>query len=347
MDQSVSYMTVKLGKNDSRSPSRAEPDISYAEVNFKTPSAPRVRADRDGLNSTYSDLNFRRKEPRIDEGEGPPIAPGCGGLSNITQTVASDVSYAEVNFKTPSAPRVRTDRAAQERELKVKIGNRPYRLICLLCLVTAALIVIVAGLSIHVSQIRQSVTCDRSCHEINSTVESKASLFNSNLSDLNRLHNDLRHQFTEVETKYRSVNETKAQICELLTSRREQGCYQDWIRNENRSYFISTFNTSFDEAKQYCSNSYSKLLEINSAEEEKFVVKAVRDQGISYWIGKCKDGKVASNVLYRMSGGDPECAVCTYYSELKHCHDVRTRFVCEKSAPLCPDISEKIRDLCQ
>ncbi|XP_072890867.1 uncharacterized protein [Hemitrygon akajei] len=275
MDQSVSYMTVKLGKNDSRSPSRAEPDVSYAEVNFKTPSAPRVRADRDGLNSTYSDLNFRRKEPCIDEGEGPPIAPGPGRLSTITQTVASDVSYAEVNFKAPSAPRVRTDRAAQERELKVKIGNRPYRLICLLCLVTAALIVIVVGLSIHA-----------------------------------------------------------------------QAYSQNWIRNDGPCYFISTVNTSYDEAKQNCSKFDSKLLEINSTEEENFVVKAIRDGGISHWIGKCKDGKVASNVMFRLSGGDPECGVCTFYSERKPCNEVRTRFICEKSAPSCPVISEKIRDLC-
>ncbi|XP_072891637.1 uncharacterized protein [Hemitrygon akajei] len=132
-----------------------------------------------------------------------------------------DDSETYVNVKFTKTDTETPFRAAQERESTVKIENRPYRLICLLCLVTSALIVIVAGLSIHISQIRQSkVTCDRSCHEINSTVESKASLFNSNLSDLNRLHNDLRHQFTEVETKYRSVNETKAQICELLTSRR-------------------------------------------------------------------------------------------------------------------------------
>ncbi|XP_072891071.1 uncharacterized protein [Hemitrygon akajei] len=158
MDRSESYMTVNMGRNDSRSPSRGEPDVSYAEVNFKRFSAPRVRADRDCLNSTYSELNFRKEEPRIDEHEDPPIASGSSGLSATAQT------------------------AAQGRESKVKIGNRPYRLICLLCLVTFALIVIVAGLSIHVSQIR--------------------------------------HKFTEMETKYRSVNETKAQICELLTSRR-------------------------------------------------------------------------------------------------------------------------------
>ncbi|XP_072890969.1 oxidized low-density lipoprotein receptor 1-like [Hemitrygon akajei] len=323
MDQSVSYMTVKFGKNDSRSLSRAEPDVSYAEVNFKTPSAPRVRADRDGLNSTYSDLNFRRKEPCIDESGCPRIAPGPGGLSTITQT------------------------AAQERESKVKIGNRPYRLICLLCLVTAALIVIVAGLSIHVSQIRQSTfTSDRNCHELNSTVEFKASLLNSNLSDLKRMNSDLRHQFTELETKYRSVNETKAQICELLTSRGEQAFSQNWIRNESPCYFISMVNTSYDEAKQYCSKFDSKLLEINSAEVENFVAKAVRDEGISYWIGKCKVGKVASNIMFRLSGGDPECGVCTFYSERKPCDEVRTRFICEKSAPSCPVISEKIQDLC-
>ncbi|XP_072891633.1 uncharacterized protein [Hemitrygon akajei] len=91
-------MDVKLGKADTRSPSRAESDVLYAEVNFKTPSAPRVRADQDGLNSTYSDLNFRKEEPRIDEGEGPPIASGPGGLSTTAE------------------------KAAQERESKVKIG---------------------------------------------------------------------------------------------------------------------------------------------------------------------------------------------------------------------------------
>ncbi|XP_072894756.1 uncharacterized protein [Hemitrygon akajei] len=211
MDRNESHMNVKLGKTDSRSPSRAEPDVSYAELNFKTLSAPRVRTDGDGLNSTYSDLKFRKEEPSIDEDVNPPIASGPGGLSTTAQT------------------------AAQEQESKVKIGNRSQCLIWLLCLVTSALIVIVAGLSIHVSQIRQSeFTTDRNCPEINSSVKSKLSALNSNLSDLKRVHSDLRHQFTEMETKYRSVNETKAQICEFLTSRREQACSEDWIRKKGR-----------------------------------------------------------------------------------------------------------------
>ncbi|XP_072891103.1 C-type lectin domain family 17, member A-like [Hemitrygon akajei] len=150
-----------------------------------------------------------------------------------------------------------------------------------------------------------------------------------------------------METKYRSVNETKDQICELLTSRREQNCSQYWIGNEGGCYFISTFKFSYDKARLYCSDSHSKLLEINSAEEENFVVKADRDKGISYWIGKCKDGKVASNVVYRISGLDRTCGVCTQNTENKTCIQVRYPFICEKSAPLCTDISEKIQDLCQ
>ncbi|XP_072891087.1 oxidized low-density lipoprotein receptor 1-like [Hemitrygon akajei] len=230
----------------------------------------------------------------------------------------------------------------------MKIGNRPYRLICLLCLVTAALIVIVAGLSNYVSQIRQSkVTSDRSYNELNSTLQSKLSALNSNLAVLKRMQSDLRHQFTEMETKYRSLNETKAQICELLTSRREQECPQSWIRNEVGCYFITTLKLSYEKARQYCWDSDSKLLDINSAEEENFVVKAVRDQDSSYWIGKCKDGKVASNVLFRMYDGDFECGKCTNDTEVKDCSQVRARFICEKSARFFPDISEKIKYLCQ
>ncbi|XP_072894396.1 uncharacterized protein [Hemitrygon akajei] len=211
MDDSETYLNVKFTKMDSRSPSQ------------------------DGLNCSYSELNFRKEEPSIDEDEDPPISSGPGGPSTTAET------------------------AAQGQESKGKIGNRAHRLICLLSLVTSALIVIVAGLSIHVSQIPESqITsgrnfqlfweeyhemnrtqrqCRLQVHWLNSTLEStisenshlnlsqrtcikNLSALNSNLSDLKRRHSDLRHQFTEMETKYRSVNETKAQICELLTSRK-------------------------------------------------------------------------------------------------------------------------------
>ncbi|XP_059817792.1 uncharacterized protein LOC132389299 [Hypanus sabinus] len=89
---------------------RAEPDVSYAEVKLKTPSAPRVRKDRDGQNTTYSELNVRKKKPRIDKDEHSPISSGPGGRSTAAETAEPDVSYVEVNFKTPSAPRVRADR---------------------------------------------------------------------------------------------------------------------------------------------------------------------------------------------------------------------------------------------
>ncbi|XP_072891656.1 uncharacterized protein [Hemitrygon akajei] len=288
-------------------------------------------------------------------------------LSSETQRILDRMDDSEiyVNVKFTKTGSETPSRGPHKQEPNENIGNRPDRKIWLLCLVTLILFVTVVGLSIHVSQIPQSMfTSDRNCHEVNSTCQStisknshmdlsqrtclnNLSALNSNLSNVKRMHSDLRHQFREMETKYRSVNETKAQICELLTSRREQPFSQEWIRNEDGCYFISTFNYSYNEAKQYCLNSDSKLLEISSAQEQIFFSKTIRDQGISYWIGKCKDGKEASNVLGRNNGGDFECGVCGPYTENKPCDEVRTRFVCEKSAALCPDISDKIQDLCE
>ncbi|XP_059815510.1 oxidized low-density lipoprotein receptor 1-like isoform X2 [Hypanus sabinus] len=333
MDRNESHMNVKLGKTDARSPSRAEPDVSYAELNFKTRSAPRVRKDRGDLNSTYSDLNIRKKEIRIDQREDPPIASAPGGLSTTAQT------------------------AAQEQESKVKIGNRPYSLICLLCLVTSALMVVVVGLSIHVSQIRQSY---ETCHR------------KSNLSDLKRMNSDLRLQFTEMETKYRSVKEAKAQICELLISRRgdasspsftrssshepdsvpeirqpqlvaEQTCSKDWVTNKDRCYYVSTFDTIFQKAEQECSNRDSRLLEINSSDEARFVSHNLLDNKPAYWTEKCENGTVGQSLLYKPSG----TTVCRRCGSGDTCDVPDRRFICEKSAPLFPDVPEKVQGLCQ
>ncbi|XP_059815982.1 NKG2-A/NKG2-B type II integral membrane protein-like isoform X4 [Hypanus sabinus] len=248
MDRNESHMNVKLGNTDARSPSRAEPDVSYAELNFKTRSAPRVRKDREDPNSTYSDLNFRKKEIRIDQREDPPIASAPGGLSTTAQT------------------------AAQEQESKVKIGNRPYRLICLLCLVTSALIVVVVGLSIH-----------------------------------------------------------------------EQTCSKDWVTNKDRCYYVSTFDTIFQKAEQECSNRDSRLLEINSSDEARFVSHNLLDNKPAYWIEKCENGTVGQSLLYKPSG----TTVCSRCGSGDTCDVPDRRFICEKSAPLFPDVPEKVQGLCQ
>ncbi|XP_072893048.1 oxidized low-density lipoprotein receptor 1-like [Hemitrygon akajei] len=147
--------------------------------------------------------------------------------------------------------------ATHEQQSKVKIRNRQHRLICLICLVMTAPIVIMAGLSIHV---------------------------------LKGMHSDLRHQFTEMETKYRSVNKAKDRICELLTSRREQTCSEDWITNKDQCYYVSTFEISFYRAVQECSNRDSRLLEINSTDEARFVSHILVYRNRAYWIGKCEVG---------------------------------------------------------
>ncbi|XP_072891655.1 oxidized low-density lipoprotein receptor 1-like [Hemitrygon akajei] len=183
--------------------------------------------------------------------------------------------------------------------------------IWLICVLTATLIMTGICWRIHVSQIRQS---NETCHR------------NSNLSDLKRMHNDLRHQFTEMETKYRSVNETKDQICGFLTSRREQTCSENWVTNKDRCYYVSTFVTSFYKAIQDCSNRDSRLLEINSKDEANFVTRNLVDQTRTYWIGKCENGKVASHVVYKMNSGKFEFTECKSTRRSSSCNRDKHRF---------------------
>ncbi|XP_072131876.1 uncharacterized protein [Mobula birostris] len=302
MDDSETHSNINFTNRDSRCPSRAEPDVSYAEINFKTVSKPRIRTDRDGLNCTYSELYFRKEEPRIDEDEDPPIALRPGGLPTTAQT------------------------DAHEQESKLKIANRSKRQICILRLVTSALIVTVIGLSIHVSQIAKSkFTLDRNYRALNSTLQSK---------------------INEIETKFRSVNKTKSQICELLSSRRDQTCLQDWSKSEDRCYFISTFIKSYDGAKKHCSEFDASLLEINSNEEKNAVSKALVLEYETYWTGNCEAGEVTSRFMYKDYNGTLFCRSCDSEEWRVYCNR-QHRFICEKSAHSCTDISEKIQNLCE
>ncbi|XP_059815156.1 killer cell lectin-like receptor subfamily B member 1B allele B [Hypanus sabinus] len=160
------------------------------------------------------------------------------------------------------------------------------------------------------------------------------------------MQSDLRHQFTEMETKYRSVNETKAQICELLTSRREQTCSKNWVTNKDRCYYVSTFETSYQNAIQECSNRHSSLLGINSSDEASFVSHNLLDNYLVYWIEKCENGNEYWNLLYKVPSGTPDCGDCKRDGGRFDCYRDQ-RFICEKSAPLFPDIPGKIQGLCQ
>ncbi|XP_072106107.1 C-type lectin domain family 12 member B-like isoform X2 [Mobula birostris] len=255
-------------------------------------------------------------------------------------------TYMNLNFtKMESLSR---SRGARKQEPKENIGNRPCWKICLLCLVTLGLIVIVAGVSIYVSQVRQSqllweqnqeitriqTQCRQQIHNLNLTVESKTS-GNSrlNLSDSVCVQN------------VSLLNRNLADICQFLNRSREQNCSKDWKRSGDRCYFFSTSETSYDGARQQCSNFDSRLLEINSTDEASFLLQVNSDRDPIFWIGKCEDGKVASQLLYTVVAGRSICGHCGAEIFYSACHRVHP-FICEKPAPLFPEIPQKIQDLC-
>ncbi|XP_059818353.1 C-type lectin domain family 9 member A-like isoform X2 [Hypanus sabinus] len=123
----------------------------------------------------------------------------------------------------------------------------------------------------------------------------------------------------------------------------EQTCCKDWITNKDRCYFVSTFESSFRRAMQECSNRDSRLLEINSRVEASFVSHNLLDSKPVYWIGKCENGNVHRSLLFKASSGTRVCRQC---GSSNTC-DGDWRFICERSAPVFPDIPEKIQRLCQ
>ncbi|XP_059817377.1 C-type lectin domain family 17, member A-like [Hypanus sabinus] len=332
-DLDPTYSRLNLLQNELPIANEEDPPVASG------PGEMSVTAQADGLNSTYTVLKLPNDELITEEYEDPPIAPGPAEMSVVAQT------------------------GPHKEQTNENIGNRPDRKFCLLCLVTFVLFATVVGLSIHVSQIRQSqITPDRNYYELNSTLQSKISenthlnfsrrtclknlsALNSNLSDLNRMHSDLRHKFTEMETKYRSANEIMARICELLTSRRVPACPQGWIEHEGRCYFLSILEESYDGSREHCSNFDARLLEIGSKQEEEFVSTSIGEVYQTYWIGKCRYGNVDSNLL-RKSYSRSSCSKCNAYRGYNPCKSKR-RFICEKSAHLYPDIPAEIRGLCQ
>ncbi|XP_072132429.1 uncharacterized protein [Mobula birostris] len=347
MAESETYANMQLTRTDSRAPLTAEPDVSYVQLDVTALSAPRVRRDGDGLTSTYAEVNFPKDQRVIGEDDAPPIVPGPRKLPTNAQT------------------------GTHKQQPKENIGNRSYLNICLLCPVTTILVAIVTGLLIYVSQIHQSqITSYRDyqllweqyqemnrtqiqyrhqVHELKLRLESKT-FENSrlNLSHGACLQNlsVLNNQLSIFERKLRTVSGNKVQICQFLTSSRVEKCSKYWFRHEERCYFFSTFETSYDEARQECSNFDSRLLEINSQVEASFVFRALASRIPVYWIGKCEEGKVASGLLYYVSSGTPVCIQCQPRGRNYPCNRDR-RFICEKSTPLYPAIPENIQDLCQ
>ncbi|XP_072106199.1 uncharacterized protein [Mobula birostris] len=430
MDDSENYMNVKFAKTDSRSPSWDEPDVSYVEINFQRLSEPRPQAAGDGLTSTYSELNFRRDEPLIEDIGDPPVTSEPEGQPLTARTDGLTSTYSELNFRRdepliediedppvtsePGGQPLAARTGADKQEPRENLGDRSYRKICPSCLVTFSVIAIVAGLSIHVLQIRQSLIASDQKYqrlleeyqemnrtqrqrrlqndELNSTLEyrttensrldlslrtclknvsvleskllvlesnhstlenkvlvleSNLSVLSSNLSDQRQMQTHLLDNFRHLEMKYGTLNETKAEICQLLSSRKEEPCFLDWMKIEDSCYFISKFKKSYHEAKEYCSKFNSKLLEINSEEEEDLIDRSDYDRNKSYWIGKCKFGEVSSSVVYKEKAGKFKCRKCQWYNAFYPCSQKQHHFICEKSACWCPDSSEKIQAVCQ
>ncbi|XP_047599480.1 C-type lectin domain family 7 member A isoform X3 [Lutra lutra] len=88
-------------------------------------------------------------------------------------------------------------------------------------------------------------------------------------------------------------------------------CPPHWIIHKNSCYLFSTSLTSWNRSKSQCSQLYSNLLKIDSAEELEFIVRHLSSQpDNSFWIGLSRhqtegpwlweDGSVFSSNLFQI-----------------------------------------------
>ncbi|XP_072131711.1 uncharacterized protein [Mobula birostris] len=255
MDDSQTYMNVKFEKTDTQSPSRDGLNSTFSELNIRKDEPPinededppfasgcgelPITAQTDLLKSTYSVLKLRKDELLIDEDEDPPIASGCAKMSVTGQADSETSTYTALNLgkdKLLIGP--------HKQESKENFGNRSHRKICLLCLVTCALIAIVAAVSIFVSQTRQSlITSNRNyrrlweqhqemnrtqrqyqqqVHELNSTLKSRTFEHSrlhlsqrnclKNISALNNNLSNLENNFTILNSELSELNQTHTDL---------------------------------------------------------------------------------------------------------------------------------------
>ncbi|XP_072131856.1 C-type lectin domain family 9 member A-like [Mobula birostris] len=153
-------------------------------------------------------------------------------------------------------------------------------------------------------------------------------------------------QISDLEMKYSTLSEVKAQICQLLFSRKKHTCSEEWIQNKDRCYYVSMFDTSFNTAVQECSNRNASLLEVKSRDEASFLSQKLVYRYRAYWIAKCEDGNAGPSLLYSVFSRSSVCRDCNSHLGNDRCNR-DWRFICEKSAPLFPDVPEKIKDLCR
>ncbi|XP_072891659.1 uncharacterized protein [Hemitrygon akajei] len=103
MEDSETYMNTKRTNTGSGAPSRDHLTSTYTELNI--PKVERLtNTQADGLDPTYSQLNFRQNEIPIAKEENPPMAPRPGDMPMTAEADDLDPTYSQLNLLQNELP---------------------------------------------------------------------------------------------------------------------------------------------------------------------------------------------------------------------------------------------------
>ncbi|XFG00659.1 hypothetical protein AB1E19_004283 [Capra hircus] len=153
--------------------------------------------------------------------------------------------------------------------------------------------------------------------------------------DQNMLDND-----TQEYEKARTPVKNKCFSKDWLNSEKSREEYKNkWFCCEEKCYYFSNIDKTFDESRKFCTNQGSHLLKIEDEDEQNFVQSLV---SYFYWIGLSRKGSVSpwmwedgSLIQYKLNLWNSKINNnCAYVTGTKVAATVCTRqyfFICEKN----------------
>lgn len=153
--------------------------------------------------------------------------------------------------------------------------------------------------------------------------------------DQNMLDND-----TQEYEKARTPVKNKCFSKDWLNSEKSREEYKNkWFCCEEKCYYFSNIDKTFDESRKFCTNQGSHLLKIEDEDEQNFVQSLV---SYFYWIGLSRKGSVSpwmwedgSLIQYKLNLWNSKInSNCAYVTGTKVAATVCTRqyfFICEKN----------------
>ncbi|XP_067367595.1 C-type lectin domain family 12 member B-like isoform X2 [Channa argus] len=281
----------------------AEDEINYASVVFKSNKNP-PSDDKKEEETVYDEVKVQHKTSEQ--------SADTKGFSKYSDKKDEETVYDEVKVQHKTSEQsADTKGFLQDSDKKDEETRRPHCQ-CLACCLGILCVILLSGIiamMVHpalrqkcdVSELKQ-LNVNLTNHEQQLSSENEE--LNRNYSNLQVQYENLKQQITDMETKWKDDNVTRAQwsidqYCPKDNNRRTcKACQSGWLNSTSICYAPNnaerSYHKTWEEARENCTGKNSDLAVIVNEAQKKFTTDNSWNQTeiTGYWIGlKVEDGR--------------------------------------------------------